>query len=232
MIELSPYDARADDCRPMPCARRPPIRREVHRRRHQPARPDEGGRREADAADRHLAPAACGRSRRPPEGGLRIGALVPNTDLANHPLVAQRYPLLASAILAGASQQLRNMATTGGNLLQRTRCYYFYDTAMPCNKRQPGSGCPARGRAQPHARHPRRQRRLHRHASLGYVRGPGGARRQGARGGARGASVRSRSPISIDCPETSRSSTPIWRPARWSRRSSCRRGALRATTPT
>jgi xanthine dehydrogenase YagS FAD-binding subunit len=78
------------------------------------------------------------------DGGLRIGALVPNSDLAYHPLVAQRYPMLASAILAGASQQLRNMASTGGNLLQRTRCYYFYDTATPCNKREPGSGCAAR----------------------------------------------------------------------------------------
>jgi xanthine dehydrogenase YagS FAD-binding subunit len=78
-----------------------------------------------------------------PDGGLRIGALVPNTDLAWHPLVEQRYPILASAILAGASQQLRNMASTGGNLLQRTRCYYFYDTTTPCNKREPGSGCSA-----------------------------------------------------------------------------------------
>jgi len=77
------------------------------------------------------------------DGGLRIGALMPNSDLAYHPLVEQRYPLLASAILAGASQQLRNMASTGGNLLQRTRCAYFYDTATPCNKRQPGSGCSA-----------------------------------------------------------------------------------------
>lgn len=78
-----------------------------------------------------------------PDGGLRIGALVPNSDLAYHPLVERRYPLLASAILAGASQQLRNMASTGGNLLQRTRCSYFYDTATPCNKREPGSGCSA-----------------------------------------------------------------------------------------
>jgi xanthine dehydrogenase YagS FAD-binding subunit len=76
-------------------------------------------------------------------GGLRIGALVPNSDLAYHPLVEKRYPLLGSAILAGASQQLRNMASTGGNLLQRTRCAYFYDTATPCNKREPGSGCSA-----------------------------------------------------------------------------------------
>jgi xanthine dehydrogenase YagS FAD-binding subunit len=76
-------------------------------------------------------------------GGLLIGALVPNSDLAWHPLVEQRYPLLGSAILAGASQQLRNMASTGGNLLQRTRCAYFYDTATACNKREPGSGCSA-----------------------------------------------------------------------------------------
>jgi len=79
------------------------------------------------------------------DGGVRIGALVPNSDLAYHPLIEQRYPLLASAILAGASQQLRNMASTGGNLLQRTRCFYFYDTATPCNKREPGSGCSAIG---------------------------------------------------------------------------------------
>ena len=76
-------------------------------------------------------------------GGLRIGALVPNSDLAYHPLIEERYPVIASAILAGASQQLRNMASTGGNLLQRTRCAYFYDTATPCNKRRLGSGCSA-----------------------------------------------------------------------------------------
>lgn len=78
------------------------------------------------------------------DGGLRIGALVSNADLAWHPLVEQRYPLLSQAILAGASPQLRNMATTGGNLLQRTRCYYFYDSTTPCNKREPGTGCSAR----------------------------------------------------------------------------------------
>jgi xanthine dehydrogenase YagS FAD-binding subunit len=78
-----------------------------------------------------------------PGGGLHVGALVPNTDLAYHPLVEERYPVLASAIMAGASQQLRNMASTGGNLLQRTRCAYFYDVATPCNKREPGSGCSA-----------------------------------------------------------------------------------------
>jgi xanthine dehydrogenase YagS FAD-binding subunit len=79
-----------------------------------------------------------------PNGGLLIGALVPNSDVAYHPLIERRYPLLSSAILAGASQQLRNMASTGGNLLQRTRCFYFYDAATPCNKREPGSGCSAK----------------------------------------------------------------------------------------
>ncbi|MEE1924951.1 xanthine dehydrogenase family protein subunit M [Pseudomonas sp. 148P] len=85
-------------------------------------------------------------------GGLLIGALVSNADLAWHPEIEHRYPLLAQAILAGASPQLRNMASTGGNLLQRTRCHYFYDAAVPCNKRQPGSGCPARdGLSRQHA---------------------------------------------------------------------------------
>lgn len=78
-----------------------------------------------------------------PGGGLRLGALVRNADTAYHPIVEKRYPLLSQAILAGASPQLRNMATNGGNLLQRTRCYYFYDTAMACNKRVPGAGCAA-----------------------------------------------------------------------------------------
>ena len=79
-----------------------------------------------------------------PDGGLRIGALVRNSDAANHAWVRGRYPLLSEAFLAGASAQLRNMATVGGNLMQRTRCYYFYDTGFPqCNKRTPGSGCAA-----------------------------------------------------------------------------------------
>jgi xanthine dehydrogenase YagS FAD-binding subunit len=76
-------------------------------------------------------------------GSLRIGALVPNSDLAYDERITTRYPLLSSALLAGASAQLRNMASTGGNLLQRTRCLYFYDTTTPCNKREPGSGCGA-----------------------------------------------------------------------------------------
>jgi xanthine dehydrogenase YagS FAD-binding subunit len=79
-----------------------------------------------------------------PDGGVRIGALVRNSDLAADRTIRTRYPLLAQALLAGASGQLRNLATTGGNLLQRTRCVYFQDISRPCNKRIPGSGCPAR----------------------------------------------------------------------------------------
>jgi xanthine dehydrogenase YagS FAD-binding subunit len=77
------------------------------------------------------------------KGNVSIGALAKNTETANHPLIRQNYPLLAQAILAGASGQIRNMATNGGNLNQRTRCPYFYDVAMPCNKREPGTGCGA-----------------------------------------------------------------------------------------
>jgi xanthine dehydrogenase YagS FAD-binding subunit len=79
-----------------------------------------------------------------PDGGMRIGALVTNSKTAYDETVAKRYPLLVNAILSGASPQLRNAATTGGNLLQRTRCYYFYDADTPCNKREPGTGCPAK----------------------------------------------------------------------------------------
>jgi len=78
------------------------------------------------------------------QGGVSIGALGKNTDAANHPIIREHFPLLSRAIFAGASAQIRNMATNGGNLLQRTRCPYFYDTAMPCNKRSPGSGCAAK----------------------------------------------------------------------------------------
>ena len=82
-----------------------------------------------------------------PDGGLTIGAVVRNSDLAYHPLVRENYAVLSEAILSGASAQLRNMATTGGNLLQRTRCMYFRATDMPCNKREPGTGCAATGGA-------------------------------------------------------------------------------------
>ena len=87
-----------------------------------------------------------------PDGSVRIGAAVPNSDLAADWTIRARYPVLAQALLAGASGQLRNLATTGGNLLQRTRCVYFYDTTTPCNKREPGTGCPAiEGRNKNHA---------------------------------------------------------------------------------
>src|SRR6201996_8826317 len=78
-----------------------------------------------------------------PDGGLIIGALARNSDVAHHPIVLRDYPVLSQALLSGASPQLRNMATTGGNLLQRTRCVYFRDTAHACNKREPGTGCSA-----------------------------------------------------------------------------------------
>src|ERR1700733_10166369 len=80
-----------------------------------------------------------------PDGGIRIGALVRNADLAHDPSFAKSYPAIAEALLSGASPQLRNAAPVGGNLLQRTRCSYFYDTASVCNKRDPGAGCDARG---------------------------------------------------------------------------------------
>src|SRR5213592_1874851 len=83
------------------------------------------------------------RIERTSDGGLKIGSTVRNSDLANHPTVRQDYSVLSQALLNGASAQLRNMATTAGNILQRTRCMYFRDTAMPCNKREPGTGCPA-----------------------------------------------------------------------------------------
>jgi xanthine dehydrogenase YagS FAD-binding subunit len=87
-----------------------------------------------------------------PGGGLRLGATARNAHTARHPLVKDRYPLLTAAMLAAATPQIRNMASNGGNLLQRTRCYYFYDAQVPCNKREPGSGCPARdGLARQHA---------------------------------------------------------------------------------
>lgn len=86
------------------------------------------------------------------EGGLRIGATVRNAGLAADPRVRAHYAVLSRALLSGASAQLRNVAITGGNLLQRTRCFYFYDTSRPCNKRAPGAGCSAlRGYNRPHA---------------------------------------------------------------------------------
>ena len=117
----------------------------LYRRRHQSGRPDERAR---DAAAARWSTSTAWRwtpSRPTDDGGLRLGALARNAATAYHPLVLERYPLLSAAILAGASPQIRNMASNGGNLLQRTRCHYFYDVGVPCNKREPGSGCPAIG---------------------------------------------------------------------------------------
>ena len=119
--------------------------RQVHRRRHQPRRPDEGERRAARARLVDINRLPLDGIEETDDGGLRIGALVTNTDVAYDARVEARYPLLSRRILAGAAPQLRNAATNGGNLLQRTRCYYFYDTATPCNKREPGAGCGAIG---------------------------------------------------------------------------------------
>ena len=116
-----------------------------------------------------------------PDGGLRLGALATNADTAYHPEVQRRYPALSRAILAGASAQLRNMATNGGNLLQRTRCYYFYDVAMPCNKRQPGSGCPAIGGQNRVCGVLGTSDSMYRHSPLGYVHRPGSPGSRGPR---------------------------------------------------
>ena len=106
---------------------------------------------------------------------MKIGATVRNADLAKHPLIRDGYPVLSQALLSGASAQLRNMATTGGNLLQRTRCVYFRDTAMPCNKREPGSGCSAIGGFNRTLAILGHQRRLHREQSVGHERRADGA---------------------------------------------------------
>ena len=133
--------------------------------------------RAAGDAGRHQRPAAGGdrgARRTAPSASARWCA---TATWRITPLIRSRYPVLSQALLAGASPQLRNMATTGGNLLQRTRCYYFRDTAMPCNKREPGSGCARDRRLQPDPRGARHERALHRDASVGHVRGAGRPRR-------------------------------------------------------
>ena len=151
-----------------------------------------------------------------PEGGLRIGALVRNTDLAADERVRRDYGVLSRALLAGASGQLRNKATTAGNLLQRTRCPYFYDTAQPCNKRQPGSGCSAIGGFTRQLAVIGVERGLHRHPSERHGGGDARARRDGRDGQGRTARrAASRSPSSTACPATRRTSR-----RRWSRASS------------
>jgi xanthine dehydrogenase YagS FAD-binding subunit len=120
-----------------------------------------------------------------PDGGVRIGARVRNADLAHDPTVSKRFPAVAEALLSGASAQLRNAATVGGNLLQRTRCAYIYDTASACNKRQPGAGCDAR--VEPPAR--RAGRAIpHRHAPIRFLGRRRGAERRGRNRGQAGRS--------------------------------------------
>jgi len=115
-------------------------------------------------------------------------------------LIRQRFPVLSEALLSGASGQLRNMATVGGNLMQRTRCYYFYDPSfVECNKRSPGSGCAAIGGCDPDPRNPGRDGKVHRHESIGYVRGALRAERVGACGRAHGFRGRFRTRIFTGC---------------------------------
>ena len=119
--------------------------------------------------------------KRQPDGSLRVGALVRNSDLAYHPEVLKNYAVLSEALLSGASGQLRNMATTSGNLLQRTRCTYFRDAGNPmCNKREPGSGCAAIERQQPYQRRAWHKRALHRNPRFGHGSCHDGARCEGA----------------------------------------------------
>ena len=149
-----------------------------------------------------------------PEGGLRIGALVRNTALASDERVRRDYGVLSRAIVAGASGQLRNKATTAGNLLQRTRCHYFYDTNQPCNKRQPGSGCSALDGISRQLGGDRHQQQA---CIATYPRGHGGG---DARAGCHGGDgegrwhhpPRSRSASFIACPATRHRLIPCWKP--------------------
>ena len=139
-----------------------------------------------------------------PDGGLKIGATVRNSDLAHHPTVQRDYAVLSQAILAGASAQLRNMATTAGNLLQRTRCMYFRDTGDALQQARARHRLPGHHRQQPHARHPRHERALHRDQPVGHVRGDGRAGGDDPRAGAEGRRARFRSASFICCPATRR----------------------------
>ena len=142
------------------------------------------------------------------KGGLRLGALTTNTDVAYDSQVQQRYPLLSKAILSGASEQLRNMATVGGNLMQRTRCSYFYDTATPCNKRQPQTGCAALGGFnRMHAILGASEHCIAAHPSDMCVALAALEAIVNVIG--HNANVRSTSPIFIACPATRRTLTPI-----------------------
>ena len=135
------------------------------------------------------------------DGGLMIGAAARNTAVAEHPAVRARYPMLTRAIVAGASAQIRNMATVGGNLLQRTRCTYFYDTdGSRCNKRSPGEGCDAIEWFQSQSRDPRRFARVRGHPPVGHVRRARRAGRRRPRSRSRRGSAPSLSATCTGCP--------------------------------
>jgi xanthine dehydrogenase YagS FAD-binding subunit len=119
--------------------------RRLYCRRHKPSGSDEGRRESAESTCRHQSSSHLDKIEALADGGVRVGALVRNADLAHDRDFARRFPAVAEALLSGASAQIRNAATVGGNLMQRTRCAYFYDVASACNKRSPGSGCDARG---------------------------------------------------------------------------------------
>ena len=159
--------------------RRPP-RCRLPRRRHQPRRPHEARRRRARPARRRRPPAAGGRRSSCPTAACGSAPTSATATSPPTPSSARATPSLARALLSGASGQLRNLATTAGNLLQRTRCVYFQDVTTPCNKREPGTGCSGRRRATPATRDPRRLRALRRRAPLRHGRRPGRARRRRA----------------------------------------------------
>ena len=158
-----------------------------------------------------------------PDGGLRIGAVVTNADLAHHPLVRTRYPLLSQAVLAGASGQLRTMATVGGNLLQRTRCAYFMDLTTACNKREPGSGLQRPRRVHPVCGCARHQRPLRRRPPQRHGGRPGRAGRPRRADLGRPAAARWPSPTCTGCPVRRRTSRPSSRPGSWSPPCCCHR---------
>ena len=147
------------------------------------------------------------------DGSVRIGALVRNSDLAHDPDFAKRFPAVAEALLSGASAQLRNAATVGGNLMQRTRCAYFTDPASACNKREPGAGCDALRRREPVACGPRLERSLHRHPSVRLLRGAGGAGRGRRDRGRRRRTRGSDRATSTFCRAKRPRRRPCWRPA-------------------
>ena len=201
---------RADDAA-APSAAGRAAGRALPRRRHEPRRPDEARRRAPDAAGRRHPPAATtDRGDRPTAACASAPACATATSPPT-PRSGARYPVLAQALLSGASGQLRNLATVGGNLLQRTRCLYFQDVTKPCNKRRPGHRAARRARATTAtSRSSAHSRALRRDPSLRHGGGAGRARRGGARRGPGRRARDRRSSTCTGCRATSRSATPCW----------------------